>query len=88
VNEKDPQISNYVNPKEISGKELTEDYFNLNGFHYPLLIKDAKESIDLKVPLNVKTLGDVARIIGADFQVKVSHPLRLRLTRSSNESDH
>jgi hypothetical protein len=72
VNEKDPQISDYVNPKVVSGKDLTEEYFNINGFDYPLLIKDAKEALDLKVPLNVKSLADIARIIGPDFQVKVS----------------
>lgn len=73
---KDPEIRDYNSPQIITGKELTEEYILQNGFDYPILIKESKDSIDLKVPNNVKSLSDIAKIIGSDFQVKVD-PMRV-----------
>lgn len=81
VSSKDPFISDYElsdssSPSHtpsiaFSGKDLHEEYFLQHGFNYPILVKDSKENIDLKLPSNVRTLQDIARIIGSDFQVKV-----------------
>jgi hypothetical protein len=71
VSSKDPSILDYQFISPVSGKDLTDEYFLQHGFNSPILIKESKEHIDLKLPSNVKTLNDIARIIGPDFQVKV-----------------
>ena len=76
INEKDKNILNYKIP-EISGNKITEEFFLQNGFNFPLLIQEEKESIELITPRNIRTLSDIANIIGRDFQVKVPHLFRL-----------
>jgi hypothetical protein len=75
VSSRDSSILDYQFVSSVSGKELNDEYFLQNGFNFPILMKDPKENIDLKLPPNVKTLNDIARIIGPDFQVKVARSI-------------